>query len=201
MADPSFSRQRADDGSRPSLAGISVAQLGLYVTLVSLTMLFGASIIAYLVTRSQNELWHARPLPPLPWGLAASSALLVGVSVSMRWGIAALKRNAFTTLERALWISGALAVGFLLAQIQNWRSLLAAAVPVDVQPLYVFTVYALTALHALHVLAGFIPLGLVIARAHGRQYSSSRTEGVRLCAQCWDYLLVVWFVLLFVVMT
>jgi len=102
VADPSFSRQRADDGSRPSLAGISVAQLGLYVTLVSLTMLFGASIIAYLVTRSQNELWHARPLPPLPWGLAASSALLVGVSVSMRWGSAALKRNAFTTLERAL---------------------------------------------------------------------------------------------------
>lgn len=201
MADPSFYRHRPGRDRQPFLAGVSAAQLGLYVTLISLTMLFGASIVAYLITRSQNELWRATTMPSLPAGLAASSALLVGVSASLRWGIAGLKRNAFTTLERGLWIAAALAVGFLLAQIQNWRTMGAATLPSEVKPLYAFTFYALTALHALHVLAGFVPLGIVIFHARTKQYSSSRTEGVRLCAQYWDFLLVVWFVLLVVVST
>ena len=61
---------------------------------------------------------------------------------------------------------------------------------------YAFTFYWLTALHAAHVVGGFVPLGIVIARARRRQYSSSRYEGVRLCKQYWDYLGVVWIVLL-----
>lgn len=198
MVEPSFS-QRPSSERESFLGRASTAQLGLYVTFVSLTMAFGASLVAYLITRAQAEVWRTEDMPPLPAGLAVSSVLLVGVSVSLRWGIRVIRRNAFTTLERALWIAGALAVGFLLSQIQNWRTMVAATVPGEAKTLYAFTFYALTALHALHVLAGFVPLGIVLANARTKQYSSSRTEGLRLCTQYWDFLLVVWFVLLTVV--
>jgi heme/copper-type cytochrome/quinol oxidase subunit 3 len=162
-------------------------------------MLFGASLVAYLITRAQNDVWRTEDMPPLPPGLAVSSALLVGVSVCLHLGLRAIRRNAFSSLERWLWIAGALALGFVLSQVQNWRSMAAAPLPGEVKTLYAFTFYALTALHAAHVVAGFVPLGIVVANARTKQYSSSRTEGLRLCAQYWDYLLVVWFVLLTVV--
>jgi cytochrome c oxidase subunit 3 len=54
----------------------------------------------------------------------------------------------------------------------------------------------LTGLHAAHVLGGFIPLGIVLGRADRRRYSSSEHEGPRLCRQYWDYLFVVWVILL-----
>jgi len=63
-------------------------------------------------------------------------------------------------------------------------------------PLYPFTFYMLTGLHAAHVVGGFIPLGITIGNARRRRYTSSHYEGVWLCRQYWDFLGVVWVVLL-----
>jgi cytochrome c oxidase subunit 3 len=168
----------------------------MFVALGSLTMLFGATLVAYLVTRAQNEVWRTAEMPPLPGGLLVSTALLVGVSWSMRSAKKSVAKNAFTSLERALWLTAAFATTFLLAQVQNWRTMAATVLPEETRTLYAFTFYMLTVLHAVHVLAGYVPLGLVIARTRQKQYTSSRSEGVRLCAQYWDFLLVVWVVLL-----
>ncbi len=195
MVDPSLSHA-SKSRREPSFPRISQAQLALYIALGSLTMLFGASLVAYLVTRAQNEVWRSADMPPLPHGLWVSTALLVGVSLSLRWAKQAVSRNAFSSLERALWLTAGLAAVFLLAQIQNWRTRAAATLPEATKTLYAFTVYMLTVLHALHVVAGFVPLGIVLVRARQKQYTSSRSEGVRLCAQYWDFLLIVWVVLL-----
>lgn len=159
-------------------------------------MLFGASLVGYLITRAQNPVWRTADMPSLPPGLAMSTIILIGVSLAFRWAVRAIRRNAFSIVERALWLAGVGALAFLLAQIQNWRVMAAATAPTETKTLYAFTFYALTALHALHVVAGFIPLGVVLVRARQKQYSSSRNEGLRLCALYWDYLLVVWLVLL-----
>lgn len=196
MADPSLSRSSSPPRREPSFARTSPAQLALFVTLGSLTMLFGASLVAYLVTRAQNVTWRTADLPPLPGGLWLSTLLLLGVSGGMYWAKSAVRRNAFVTLERALWLTLAFAALFLFAQVQNWRGMAAAILPEATKTLYAFSFYMLTVLHALHVLAGLVPLGLVLARSRSKQYTSSRSEGVRLCAQYWDYLLVVWLVLL-----
>jgi len=54
----------------------------------------------------------------------------------------------------------------------------------------------LTGLHAVHVIGGFVPLLVVQAKARRREYSSSNHEGVKLCAQYWDYLGVIWLILI-----
>jgi cytochrome c oxidase subunit 3 len=163
--------------------------------MASMTMLFGASLIGYLVTRFQNPVWRAG-MPGLPNGLWASTALLAVVSFALWRAVAAAKRNRFEALEGFLWLSGAAALGFLVMQVQNWHVMMRAEALASAKTLYAFTFFMLTGLHAAHVIGGFVPLGIVIKKTRNRQYSSSRLEGVVLCRRYWDYLGVVWLVLL-----
>lgn len=160
-----------------------------------MTMLFGASIVGYLITRYQNPVWRAG-MPGLPKGLWFATALLVVVSVALNLAVRAAKRNRFETLERSLWAAGFAALGFLVVQFQNWYVMISAEELASARTLYAFTFYMLTGLHAAHVIGGFVPLGVVIKKTRLRQYSSSRHEGVVLCRRYWDYLGVVWLVLL-----
>ncbi len=191
-----LSSSRSVAPREPSFPRLSPAQMAMIVTLISLTILFGASLIAYLVTRANSSAWRTVDLPPLPSGLFVSTLILAGVSFGMRGALGAVRKNRFTSLNRALWWTAACAGLFLVGQILNWRTMAAVALPQSAQTLYAFTFYTLTALHALHVLAGYVPLGVVLYRAQRRQYTSSRYEGVRLCAQYWDFLFVMWLVLL-----
>ena len=162
----------------------------------TLSVLFGASVVGYLITRAQNDVWKTATMPALPLGLIASTGLIAGLSVAMHAAIRAIRRNRFETLQRALMIALFLGAAFILGQIQNWRSMYAATLATDARTLYGFTFFMLTGLHAVHVLGGFVPLVVVLVKAKGRNYSSSNHEGVKLCAQYWDYLAVVWLILL-----
>jgi cytochrome c oxidase subunit 3 len=175
---------------------MSPAQLGLVVLFVSMTVLFGASLIAYLLTRAQNPVWRTPEMPHLPLGLLASTAFLAALSIFMHRAVRAARDNRNEGLLRELQFALATGLAFLACQALNWKSMIPALHGADPYARYAFTFYWLTVLHAAHVVGGFVPLGIVIARARRRQYSSSRYEGVRLCKQYWDYLGVVWIVLL-----
>jgi len=175
---------------------MSAAQLGLVVLFVSMTVLFGASLVAYLITRAQNPVWRTPEMPRLPVGLLVSTVLLVALSVFMHRAERAARANRHEGLSRELKLAFAAGAAFLVCQSANWKTMLPALYGADPFARYAFTFYWLTALHAAHVVGGFIPLGIVLANARRRHYSSSRHEGVRLCKQYWDYLGVVWLVLL-----
>jgi cytochrome c oxidase subunit III len=184
--------------SKEPLSGVSAASLALTILMGSMTMLFGASIVGYAITRAQNPVWRVAGMPGLPWGLALSTGFIAVVSVAFYRAVTAVKHNRFEELERSLWGAGGAALLFLLAQAFNWRAMMTIEASIAQRSLYAFTFYMLTGLHAAHVLGGFIPLGIVLRRARLRQYSSSRYEGVRLCRRYWDYLGVVWVVLMIV---
>lgn len=175
---------------------LSLRQLGLFVLMVSMTVLFTASLIAYLWTRAANDVWKTSEMPELPLGLFGSTAMLIGLSASMHRAVFDIRKNKNESLTRDLWLALAFAAAFLLGQVFNW-SAMAPGLHAHVEhPLYPFTFYMLTGLHAAHVVGGFIPLGIVIGRSQRRGYTSSEYEGVRLVRQYWDYLGVVWLVLL-----
>ncbi len=175
---------------------MSPRSLALSVLMGSMTMLFGASVVGYLITRAQNPVWKTAEMPALPRGLWFSTLLIIVVSVAFQRTVSATRRNHLEALERWLWTAAVGAVAFLLMQILNWRTMMNVHGPESVRTLYAFTFYMLTGLHAAHVLGGFVPLGIVLKRARDRKYSSSRYEGIRLCRRYWDYLAVVWIVLL-----
>jgi len=177
-------------------SGVSPKQLAMFVLFGSLTMLFGASVVGYLITRSQNDVWKTASMPGLPLGLVASTILLGGLSVAMHVALRAVRQNRFDALQRALTVALLVGIAFVVGQAENWRSMYAAAIASDARTLYAFTFYMLTGLHALHVLGGFVPLMVVLGKAKRREYSSSNHEGVKLCGQYWDYLGVIWLILI-----
>ena len=162
----------------------------------TLSMLFGASIVGYLITRAQNEVWKTAGMPELPLGLVASTLLLASLSIAMHRALRAVRQNHFETLQRSLTVALLLGIAFVIGQAQNWRSMYAATTVSETRTLYGFTFYMLTGLHAAHVIGGFVPLGVVLGKAKRREYSSSHHEGVKLCCQYWDYLGIVWLILL-----
>lgn len=168
----------------------------MYVGLASLSVLFLASLVAYFITRAQAEVWRTVELPALPVGLWASTAILLAQFAAMRMASQRIARNDFPGLSRSLLVALCFGAIFLLAQVQNWRTVAEATMAAPVKSLYSYTFYMLTALHAIHVVAGVIPLFVVYRRSLGQDYSSSRHEGVTLVRQYWDFLLVVWMVLL-----
>jgi cytochrome c oxidase subunit III len=178
-----------------AIGRVSTRQLGLWVLFLSLSVLFTASLVAYLVTRFNNAVWRTPAMPELPSGLFASTAMLVGLSAAMWRAQRDVQANKTESLVRDLWVAQLFGIAFLCGQAFNWAAM-AGALREGEPTMYPFTFYMLTGLHAAHVVGGFIPLGIVVARAHRRRYSSSEHEGLRLCRQYWDYLFVVWLVLL-----
>jgi cytochrome c oxidase subunit 3 len=174
--------------------GPSNAQLGMRWFLVSLSVLFAASLVACAMTRANAPLWRTKEMPNLPAGLALSTGLILALSATLETALRAIRANRFRSFERRLWAVFLLAVLFLLAQSFNWAEM-ARGYRVSTLTLYPFTFHVLTGLHAAHVVGGFVPLGIVMSRASRREYTSSRYEGVKLCRDYWHFLGGVWLVL------
>src|SRR6188768_2164046 len=191
---PSSPLANAPGARQPS--SVSPKQLAMFVLFGTLTMLFGASVVGYLITRSQNDVWKTASMPGLPLGLVASSILIAALSIAMHVALRAVRHNRFETLQRALTVALLLGIAFVVGQAENWRSMYGAATATDARTLYAFTFYMLTGLHAVHVIGGFVPLLVVLSKAKRREYSSSNHEGVTLCKQYWDFLGVIWSILL-----
>jgi cytochrome c oxidase subunit 3 len=144
------------------------AQVGLTIFLGSMAMLFAAMLLAYAIIRAQAPAWPPAGTPPFPRGAAAANTLaLVAASFALRRGH-----------TRAAFGFGA---AFLVLQAALWHHLVAVHLGPSAGALgEVF--FALSALHALHVLGGLVALGV------GRQRP-------RLQAIYWDFVLAIWVVL------
>lgn len=163
---------------------------------VVIGVLFAGTLVAYVVTRLQANLWRPEGGQGLPPGLLASTALIVGVSLSMHKSYMSLLENRQESFRRSLWLGLMLAVSFMIGQAMNWTHMLRIQATYPKPTLFAFTFYLLTGVHAAHVLGGFVPLSIVLYRANTREYSSSRKDGVRFCVWYWHYLGAIWMVLL-----
>jgi len=171
--------------------------MGTWLLLASLAMLFGASLVGFLVLRFRAVQWPPPGTPPLPAGLWISTALLIVLSVVLVLAERGVRLGRPAVLNRMLVISDLLAVAFLAAQLANWMRMAAHSVLPN-QSLFVWFFYILTILHAAHVLFGLIPLILVTIRARTGRYTVEDHEGVHLVSLYWHFLLVTWIAILVV---
>lgn len=174
---------------------MSPRRLGVYVLFASLGVLFIATLVGYFVTRADSANWRGASTPALPSGLWLSTVLALAISLALESARRAARKNRLAALLVRLRLGAAAAVAFLAAQAVNWYSLHGVAFGEDKPAHVVVGFYLLTGLHAAHVIGGFVPLGIVLNAAAAREYSSSRHEGVSLCADYWHFLAVVWLVL------
>jgi cytochrome c oxidase subunit III len=149
------------------------AQVGLVIFLGATAMLFAALLLAYAIIRTQAPSWPPAGAPPFPRGAAAANTLaLIAASLALRRG---RPRVAL-----------ALGAAFLAAQALLWHHLVFVHLGPSAGALgEVF--FALSALHALHVLGGLVALALGSRR-------TARPARLRLHTLYWDFVLAVWIV-------
>jgi cytochrome c oxidase subunit III len=170
------------------------APFGLALFLVSLSVLFVAGLVAYAVVRARAPSWPPAGTAPLPWTLWLSTALLVVSSGTIHLALRGARAGAQGQVRAGLALTSLLAVGFLVGQGVSWN-IMAAGRILPTRDLYGFTFFVLTALHAVHVIGGAIPLAVATWRGWRGAYGPDEHEGVKLVSMYWHFLDVVWLVL------
>lgn len=183
-----------------SVPPASFRRMGMWLLLASLSMLFGASLVGFLVLRMRAAEWPPPGTPPVPGGVWISTALLVVLSSVLVLAVRAARAGREGVTVRMLSITVLLALAFLVAQVSNWMEMATTSVLPD-ENLLVWFFYALTILHAAHVLFGLIPLIVVTLRARGGHYSVDDHESIRLVGMYWHFLLVTWVAILGVLLS
>jgi len=188
-----------DELGKSSVPPAAFRRMGMWLLLASLGMLFGASLVGFLILRARADQWPPPGTPPMPGGLWISTALLVVLSFVLVLAGRAVREGRQPAFSRMLTISVLLALAFLVAQISNWMRMAAFSVLPD-ENLLVWFFYALTILHAAHVLLGLVPLVMVALRARRGRYTAEEHESVHLVGMYWHFLLVTWIAILIVLL-
>lgn len=174
-------------------------RFGLYLFLASLSMLFGSTLIGYIIIRFAGPFMPQLGYQEVPLSFWWSTVVLIASSVSIE--IAYRRGRAGAVGEVLRWLIGGvlLAIVFVALQTPAMIWLLAehdVIHHVDNVYLYGLT-FVLVAVHAFHVIGGAIPLAVICRNAlRGRYSTAEKCEPIRLCAIYWHFLDVVWVMML-----
>ena len=168
--------RQAREGAIPG-AGV----LGMWVFLATLTVLFLAAIVGYLVVRLKATDWPPPGMPRLPAGLWLATLVLLAGSVTIHRAYRAVRQGERAASTRWLAVTTALACAFLAVQGWNWWGLIRLRLTAA-SNLYAFTFFMLTGLHAAHVIGGVVLLAVVLARSVRGRYGSGAYAGVTYAA-------------------
>lgn len=168
------------------------ARLGLWLALIALCMAFLTLIVSYIVLRGGSAEW-----PPegvrlnLPVG--AANTVVIACSSAALW--AALGRRRAGKIDDArlsLQLGGFLAFAFLGLQALQYYWLIRNFGQTLQSSPFGTVFYALTGLHAIHLLGGIVWLAVLWARMARREVSELAVE---LCSTYWHFVTLVWVVL------
>src|SRR6185295_8017562 len=94
-------------------ARLIAGMFGMKLFLVSLGMLFAASLVGYFVIRFQTRL-PPEGVPPLPRILWMSTSALILSSVTMQWALMAVRENHLILMRTMMLFTTFLGIAFLV---------------------------------------------------------------------------------------
>ena len=169
---------------------ISKGQVGLWILLTAIVMLFAGLTSAYIVLRGVPT-WQSIELP---WMLWPNTAVLLMSSVAIDLSRRAIRRNDAQSMRRWLVAGGVLGWLFLVGQFAAWRQLMNAGVYIP-STLQSGFFYILSGLHGVHLFGGVVALGYVLVKALKNHLSASNYEPLKLCAMYWHVMDALWIYL------
>lgn len=171
-------------------------RVALRVFLCVVASVFFLLFVAYRI-RMEYPDWRPMPLPFVLW---VNTALLMLASVVMQWTRVQADHERDQSLRLGMIASGLLTAAFIGGQLLAWSELSNAGYGLRGNPANAFF-YLLTAIHGLHVLGGLWVWLKGTARAFGEDGAATVRPSVQLCATYWHFLLLVWLVMLYFLLT
>ena len=176
-------------------------QIGAWVLIASIEMLFTGLSSAYIVRAASAQDWRPLAMPRILW---LSTALILFSSVTLESARRNLKKLFDSGYVRWLALTAILGVGFSASQLFAWRELARQGVYLASNPHSSFF-YLLTATHGLHLLGGLLAVVYLLFRPR-RPRADEAAEAKRVAhadavAIYWHFMDGLWiylFLLLFV---
>ena len=165
-------------------------KFGLWLFLISVTMLFASLTSAYIVKKSDGN-WLIIDFPEL---FKLTSVLIILSSISIHFSYLAAKKDNLFNLRLGLVIAGLLAVGFVVGQYLSWGQLVAQDVYFVGNPAGSF-IYVFTGLHVLHLIGGLVFLTVVLYNAFKYKVHSRNLLSIEMCTTYWHFLGGLWLYL------
>ncbi len=210
MTDPTPSTTAPRPGSRAPYRHVvppGTHTLGMWLFLATLTVLFVAGMLVYVIVRITGTFERIHPLtretiaptaPPLhsidmPLILWLSTGAILLSSFTMHRALDNVVHERQDRFRQALLTTLLLAVPFFLAQGAGLATLLgrAAAGGTALQNAIVFLIIV----HGLHLVGGLIPLAVILKNANAGRYDHEFYTPVKSLAMYWHFLDGVWMVM------
>ncbi len=172
----------------PDKAAPGLVRIGLLLGCGSIAVLFGSLVFAYYWRKAAPGLWEPIALPKTLW---ISTAIILTSSGFFETGRRTFRTGNYARASRFFWITAALGLAFLGAQLVSWQGLIDNGAYLERNPFSGFF-YLFTGLHAAHLLGGFAGIWIAIAS------KSRRREVVDAATFYWHFLGVLWLALFFV---
>jgi cytochrome c oxidase subunit 3 len=169
-------------------------KVGLRVFFAVATSLFLLFIVSYRMRMYYPD-WVPLKDPALMW---FNTAVLVLASVFMQLAKNAAAIASWDSCKRWFALGGVSAAAFVGLQLVVWNQLAASGYFVYTNPASSFF-YLITAIHGLHIIGGVFAWArcLELANIDRQRFHM----GVDLCAVYWHFLLLVWAVLFYLLLT
>jgi cytochrome c oxidase subunit 3 len=186
----SLQERPAEEHHKPG--GISSSLLGMVLFIASEVMFFGGLFGAYFTIRSAAPTWPPEGTPHLEtWYAAVLTATLVSSSVTMQFGVWAIRRNEQRRLMLWLVVTLVLGLGFLAGQANEYRTLIGEGMTLS-SGVFGSTFFTLTGFHGAHVAGGAAFILIVLLRARSGQFTARYHDTVEMASYYWHFVDVVW---------
>jgi nitric oxide reductase NorE protein len=181
-------------------ARVVPGQPDMWVLVLFESLLFTAYFAVYLFHRTADSEAFLRSQAQLSaWLGTLDTLLLLASSLFMLWCVQATRAGAFRSAMANAWITGLLGVAFLVSKVTEWIKLVRGGHSFTANEFFQYYFF-LTGIHLLHLLIGFVVIGVIIYQL--RSPARRSRDLVETCAVYWhtvDLLWVLIFSLLYVV--
>lgn len=165
-------------------------KFALWLFIVSVCMLFGAWVSAYLVKRGEAG-WSSFELPRQFW---MNTLVMIVSSGTMVWAHRAVKGDKLEQAKLALVVTTVLGVAFLIGQWQAWGQM------VEMNHYFAGSgsnssssfIYVMTGFHGLHIISGIVVLLIALVAIFRYKVHSRNMLKIELCSTYWHFLGALW---------
>lgn len=166
---------------------------GLYIGVAGILMMFAALTSAYIVRQAAGNWLEFRFPDQFFW----STAIILLSSVTLHLSYSSFVKGKEVAYKSLLLLSFCLGIGFVVTQYSGWMEMERIGVYLTGNPSGSF-VYAISGLHAAHVLGGIAALLVAIAHAFGLRFKPTPARALRfkLVVHYWHFVDALWIYLL-----